>query len=352
MDKESIKNIFALKTTRRDTTNSAYATRMMSVAKKYKAYKGNDENFTSFDFLKDVEDVMLFITTTPNSRKDKNGEYGLPSNTTQIGMINPISEYCLAINEHILANEYLKYKNVIDDKIKSTYQKNGGITNIQKENIISYEDLVTYTYKIDSEIKIYEDKPLKTFTEVWMLNDLKAVKILMRLYLLHPSRNEYAGLKFITLRDYRKLKQPEYNYVVIGQKFSYLSITNYKTSGKYGLKLSQITDKPLLKMLKSLKNVRDFEEKENLFYLQKTGMPWDNYNLCNILTKFSKKYMDGKSIGSTLIYKIVIAEAGLNYNEALENDDIVNAIKFNEILAKYARSRGHSQKVQKDFYIA
>jgi hypothetical protein len=168
---------------------------------------------------------------------------------------------------------------------------------------------------------------------------------------VHPSRNEYATLRFIKLQEYKKLKQPELNYVVIGSAKSYISITNYKTDQKYGNKLSPIVDKPLLKMLKNLKKERDLEGRDHLFYLQKTGTPWDNNNLCAIMTKYSKKFLDGKSIGSTLLYKIVIQEAGLNYNDALENDDITNAVKFNEILAKYAKSRGHSQKIQKVAYV-
>ena len=68
------------------------------------------------------------------------------------------------------------------------------------------------------------------------------------------------------------------------------------------------------------------------------------------MTRYSKKLI-GKSIGTTLIYKIVIKEAGVNYSEALKNEDLISAIKFNEILEKFAKSRGHSQKIQKQMYV-
>jgi len=350
MDKESLVAVFAKKITRRDTTNNAYAARLLALSKKYNKYKKEEEPFTDFTFLHNVEDVIHFITEVPNGRKDKNGEFKLPSISTQLGHINPIIEYMLVSDEHILADNYLKYKIIIDDKMENSYQKKNGVTDTQKENMISYEDLVKYMETVDSEIKVMEDKQLKTHLDEWCLEDLKTLRLLLRIYILYPSRNEYSTLKFITLRDYNKLKQPEFNYVVLGQKKSYLSITNYKTSDKHSLKLTQITDKPLLKMLKTLKNARDIEGRESLFYLQKTGQPYDNQNLCSLMTKFSKKLI-GKNIGSTLIYKIVIKEAGLNYNDALKNDDLGEAIKFNEILAKYAKIRGHSQQIQKKIYM-
>ena len=349
MDKQTLHKIFSNKTSRKDTTNQAYAQRLASFANRYGKFK--EEKYTDWEWMKNKDDVLYFIKEVPNARKDKEGNYTKPSPPTQIGYLNPIIEYLKEIGEHSLADDYNVVKLVIDDQIQKKKDKSKGITETQKENIISYEDLVKYCEKIDEEIKLLEQKPLQTHLDLWTLEDLKSLKILMRMYLLHPSGNEYATLRFITLKEYKKIKQPELNYVVIGSAKSYISITNYKTDQKYGNKLSQIVDKPLLKMLKDLKKQRDIEEREHLFYLQKTGTPWDNNNLCAIMTKYSKKFLDGKSIGSTLLYKIVIQEAGLNYNEALENDDITSAVKFNEILAQFAKSRGHSQKIQKNTYI-
>tara|TARA_R110000823_G_scaffold143329_4_gene273586 strand:+ start:218 stop:1276 length:1059 start_codon:yes stop_codon:yes gene_type:complete len=350
MDKESVIAVFAKKTTRRDSTNQAYATRFMAMTKKYNNYKEEAEPYTDYTFLQNIEDVIKWITEVPNTRKDKHGNFKLPSPSTQLGNINPIIEFLLASDEHSLSDDYLKYKIVIDDKMETISQKSNGITDLQKENMITYEELVKFMELVDDEIKVMKDKELKTHLDEWCIEDLKTLRLLLRIYILYPSRNEYSTLKFIGLRDYNKLKQPEFNYVVLGQKKSYLSITNYKTSSKYNLKLTELTDKPLLKMLRTLKNSRDIEGRENLFYLQKTGQPYDNNNLCSLMTKFSKKLIN-KNIGSTLIYKIVIKEAGLNYTDALKNDDITGAVKFNEILAKYAKIRGHSQQIQKKIYM-
>jgi len=349
MDKQNLIQIFSQKQSRRDTTNKAYATRLSGLAKRFGKFK--EEQYDDWTFLKNSEDVIYFLTKMPNGRKNCEGKECIPSPSTQIGNLNPIIEYLIIIGEHILAEEYNVVKKVIDDKVIKSYQKGNGLTKTQSTNIISYEDLIKYTEKIDEEIKLCEEKPLKSHLDEWCLEELQYLKILMRLYLLHPSRNEYATLRFITLRDYKKLKQPEFNYIVIGSQKVYVSITNYKTSDTYGLKLNEIKDKPLIKMLRSLKKTRDIEGRDHLFYLTKTGNPWDNNNLCSVMTRHSKKLI-GKSIGSTLLYKIVIQEAGLNYNDALKNDDLVNAVKYDEILANYAKSRGHSQQIQKIAYIA
>jgi hypothetical protein len=349
MDKETLINIFAQKQDRRDTTNKAYANRLSGLTKRFGKYK--KEKYENWEYLKNKDEVIHFLTQMPNGRKDCNGEDCLPSPSTQIGNLNPIIEYLKLIDEHILAEDYNKVKKVIDDKIIKSYQKGTGITETQKQNIISYEDLVNYTEKIDEELKTLNSKSLKSHIDEWCIEELGYMKILMRLYLLHPSRNEYATLRFITLRDYKKLKQPELNYVVVGRDKTYLSITDYKTSGQYGNKLSQVTDKTLRRMFRELKSKRDAEGRDHLFYLTKKPTEhWDNVNLCAIMTRWSKKLIN-KNIGSTLIYKIVIQEAGLNYNEALKNNDLDNAVKYDEILSKYAKSRGHSQKIQKIAYV-
>lgn len=348
MDKASLKEVFAKKVSRRDTTNDAYAQRLSSLVKKYGKFK--EEEFKSWEFLKDSKDVIQFITEATTTRKDKEGNPKKPSDATKIGNLTPIIEYLTLIGEHLLAEDYMKVKKVLDDKVIGSYQKGKSLTENQSENMISYEDLVDYMVKIEEEIKIITDKPLKTHLDEWKIIELEYLRLLMRLYVLHPSRNEYATLKFINMMDYKKLKQPEFNYVVIGSKKVFLSITEYKTSEKYGRKLTDIEDKALIKMLRDLKKTRDIEGRDHLFYYTKTGEPWSNYAVTTIMTKNSKQLI-GKSIGSTLLYKIIIQEAGINYNEALKNDDLDKAVKYNEILEKYAKTRGHSQAIQKLVYV-
>ena len=348
MDKASLKEVFAKKVSRRDTTNDAYAQRFSSLIKKYAKHTGQE--ITNWEFLKNSEDVIKFITDTPTTRKDKDGNPTKPSDPTKIGNLTPIIEYLTLIDEHLLAEDYSKVKKVLDDKVIGGYQKGKSLTPTQEENMISYQDLVEYMVKIEEEIKILKEKPIQSHLDIWNIEELGYLLILMRLYLLHPSRNEYATLKFINIVDYKKLKQPEFNYVVIGTKQVFISITNYKTSDKYGIKVSEVQDKQLIKMFRKLKKIRDEEGRDYLFYLTKTGEPWKNHTVSSIMTKNSKQLI-GKSIGSTLLYKIIIQEAGINYNEALKNDDLDTAVKYDEILAKYAKSRGHSQGIQKMVYV-
>jgi hypothetical protein len=267
-----------------------------------------------------------------------------------MGNINPIIEYLLLTDDHVAAEEYTKVKKVIDDQIEKNYNYQGGLTQKQSENEVGYNELLDYADKLQKECEILNSKPLKSHIDDWDIENMSALSILVRMYLCHPSRNEYASLRFISLVDYKKLKQPELNYVVLGQKKSFLSITNYKTSDRYGMKFSEIKDKPLIRMLKKWRQKKMEMAEDRLFITPKTGDQWTNDNLSALMTKYSKRLLN-KNIGTTLIYKIVVKEAGINYSEALKNEDLVKAIKFNEILEQYAKSRGHSAKIQKQIYL-
>jgi hypothetical protein len=358
MDKQTLVNIFAQKESRRDTTNNAYANRLLALKRGYETYrkkKAEDEEvewegeYENFDFLKtNFNDLIHYITKVPNQRKP----YNMPTKQTQMGNINPIIEYLLETDDHVMADEYSKYKKVIDDQIDKNYHYQGGLTQKQAENEIGYNELLDYADRLKKECDILNAKPgeAKTHLDEWDIDNMESLHLLVRLYLCHPSRNEYSSLRFINIMDYKKLKQPELNYVVLGQKKSFLSITNYKTSDRYGLKFTEIKDKPLIKMLKKWREKRNQMADDRLFITPKTGKQWTNENLSQLMTKYSKKLLN-KSIGTTLIYKIVVKEAGLNYNEALKNEDLLKAIKFNEILETYAKSRGHSAKIQKQIYL-
>jgi len=329
MDKETLFQLFKQNGKRKDSTSNAYATRISGLAKKLKT---NDQLF-----LQDSENVFDIISNLATS--------------TQANCLSAIIEYLTILNEHTLVDDYKKRKDLLDNKIEKEYKKNP-ISKNQQENMISYEELVKYCEMIDKEVTVYENKPMMTLNDEWILKDLKSLKILLRMYLLHPTRNEYCSLQFITYREYKKIKQPEFNYVVLpantGKKKPFLSITNYKTQDKYGLKITELQDKTLVKMLRDL-----YKEigMTYLFKLAKSGQPWQSHNLCSIMTKYSSR-MINKNISSTIMYKIIIKEAGYNFDEALKNDDFIKAERFNEILQKYAKTRGHSRKVQEAVYIA
>ena len=356
MEKQALINIFAQKESRRDSTNQAYANRLIALKRGYESYrkkKAEDEElqwegeYENFDFLKtNFDDVIHYITKERNQRKP----FNMPTKQTQMGNINPIIEYLLLTDDHVMAEEYGKYKKVIDDQIEKNYNYQGGLTQKQAENEIGYNELLDYAEMLKKECEILNAKPLKTHLDEWDIDNMESLHLLVRMYLCHPSRNEYSSLRFINIMDYKKLKQPELNYVVLGQKQSFLSITNYKTFDRYGVKFTEIKDKALIKMLKKWREKRNEMAEDRLFITPKTGQQWSNENLSQLMTKYSKKLLN-KSIGTTLIYKIVVKEAGINYSEALKNEDLLKAIKFNEILETYAKSRGHSAKIQKQIYL-
>ena len=357
MDKETIKAIFAQKTERRDTTNTAYTNRLLALKKGYEIYrkrKCEEEEkewegcYENWDFLHNVDDVIHYITKVPNQRKSKDGEHTLPTDATKIGNLNPIIEFLHLTNEFIIKEQYQDVKKVIDDRIQKKYEKSNGLTEKQNDNIIEYQELLDYYDKLKEECKIYEEKPLKSHLDEWEIINLNSMCLLMKLMLCHPSRNEYASLRFIPLVEYKKIKKPELNYVVLGQKKCYLSISNSKTSDVNNVKVTEIINKDLIKSLKKWKT--SLGDEDRLFIAPKTNKQWSNDQLCQMMTKYSSRLIN-KSIGSTIMYKIIIKELGKHYNEAMDDENFTEAIKCNKILETYAKTRGHSQNIQKKIYI-
>ena len=118
MDKDTLHKIFSNKTSRKDTTNKAYAQRLASFNNRYSKYK--EEEYKDWEWMKNKDDVLHFITEVPNARKDKEGNYTKPSPSTQIGYLNPIIEYLKEIGEHTLAEDY----NVVNLSSMTRYRRN------------------------------------------------------------------------------------------------------------------------------------------------------------------------------------------------------------------------------------
>lgn len=357
MDKETIKQIFAQKAERRDTTNTAYTNRLFALKRGYEQYRKKkceeEENewegcYQNWDFLHNVDDLIHYITKVPNQRKNKNGEYTLPTDQTKIGNLNPVIEYLHLTNEFIAKEKYQDVKKVIDDRITKTYEKSNGLTQKQNENLVEYSELLDYCDKLNEECKTYEQKEFKSHIDEWEILNLRSMCLMMKLNLCHPSRNEYSSLKFIPLVEYKKIKKPEFNYVVIGQKRCLLSISNSKTSDSDNVKVTEIVNKDLIKMLKDWRKV--VGDDDRLFITPKTNKQWTNDQLSQMMAKYSKRLIN-KSIGSTLMYKIIIKELGKHYNEAMDSEDYSEAIKCNKVLETYAKTRGHSQSIQKKIYV-
>ena len=308
---------------RKEITNRQYALRLSKLAERFEDDTG--------EFLNDPPPIYEYLQ-------------GRPANT-QSNVVSSIVEYLNSTNaDPKLVAEYKNRKSVIADAIAENYSKNS-FSPSQQENFVSGEEFNDYVNKVSEHFKGLDPIVHKGYYE-----ELRNVRLLLHLYKNYPSRNEYANLKFITLREYKKFKTNEMlNYIIIRSgKNPLLSVGKYKTDKTYGLKQTEITDPITKKLVKDHLTTRGYNY---LFTLTKDpSKVWENHNLATILTKWSLHFIN-KRISSTMIYKIVINELGLEYKKLLDEGKITEASKLKAILNEHARIRGHQDTTQLQIYV-
>ena len=80
------------------------------------------------------------------------------------------------------------------------------------------------------------------------------------------------------------------------------------------------------------------------------GSTYTPTDMSQLMTRYSQKHLQ-KNISSTLIYKIVNQDLGIQFNDALDKNDLQTAVSSLEKLSENARTRGHSTKIQQDIYL-
>lgn len=268
--------------------------------------------------------------------------------TTQANILTAIIDFLLTLNnDH---SEILKiYKERKVTNQDKYYQQNekGELIGAQKENFVPLEEMMKYYNRIDHEVKEknYDNDDYSEANGI--AREYLNLRILLRLYLMYPSRNEYSNLELIQYKDFKKIKHLMKNYLVVRSgKNPFLSISEYKTAAKHKTKTTEITDSTLKKLI-------DFHKSKfgygNMFYTQ-GGRKYENIDLSKLLTKYSRMYLD-KSIGTTLMYKIVIQTVGQEYHKALESDNHSKIEELRKKLEEFAKIRGHTKQTQKNIYI-
>ena len=291
---------------------------------------------------------MQFLET------DKIQEYlKVKSFSAQANANNALMEYLKTFsnNEYDETIAHYKSQKELCYEIYHKNQKKGIFIGKQANNVISFDQLIDYYRQVYDIVKSndYQNNPCiapmngSSSPAIDYLN----LRLLLRMYILHPSRNEYSTLEMISQRDYEKIQHPLKNYLVYAPQSggSYLSINVYKMSAKYGLKKIMIEDKELKSLIRFHKKKFGY----GTMFKKQNGTDHTNSTLCTLMTGYSKKLI-GKNIGSTLIYKICIGEVSKKYNKALEKEDMEDMEKYRADLEEFAKTRGHSIGVQQAIY--
>lgn len=247
----------------------------------------------NYDFLSNPDDV---------EEKIKNNAYTSRRNT-----FNAIIILLLALNHDEKYNDLISEYQKRRDVLNSEYEKNqtdGKISDKQKSNFAEYEEIENMIKTMENEIKSkgLKKKPELSGKEKELLMVYTIYNFLIRI----PTRNDMAGQILINKSSYNKLTEDdkkERNYLVKNKNSMFGVYNEYKTSKKYGEKKIDIP-KDLEKIL-NLYIRKTGKKTGDILFTSSTGNPLSRNAISQLLLKTSKKYLNGKSVSTTLMRKIV-----------------------------------------------
>lgn len=231
-------------------------------------------------------------------------------------------------------NELIKKYQDNRDKLNEdylTHQKTGDKTAKQSKNWATLEEINKVVDDLDNEIK----KTNSGFNNKKYINKVQLLFIL-KFFLSIPLRNDLGNnTKIIKLADYKKLSKDDKdsnNYYVYSPQKSFLSLSQYKTFKKYGLKIIDIP-KEIKKYFSKWYSLNP--NPKFLLVNLNNNEPMTSHQLTILLTKFFKKTLD-KNIASTMLRHIILSE---KFGEMKKEQE------------KMAEKMGHSVNTQQTIYV-
>ena len=250
----------------------------------------------NYDFLSDIEEVQEKL-------KDK-------AYTSRRNSYNAIIVLLMALNHDDKYTELIEKYDKIRNELNSQYDEemsSGKISDKQSKNFVEYEKIEEMIKTMENEIK---SKGLKKKSELTGKDkELLMVYTLYNMLIRIPTRNDMSGQKLISKTQFNKLTDEDKkttNYLVKEKNKMFGVYNEYKTSRKYGQKIIDIP-KDLEKILnmyirKTGKKVGD------VLFVSSTGNPLSRNMISQLLMKTSKKYLNGASVSTTLMRKIVASK--------------------------------------------
>ena len=287
-------------------------------------------NSDNWDFLSDPEKV-------DEALKEK-------AYTSRRNSFNAIIVLLMALNHDDKYNELIEKYDKMRNTLNSKYDEemsSGKISEKQKNNFVEYEKIEEMIKTMENEIKSQGLKKKENLTG--KEKELLMVYTLYNMLIRIPTRNDMAGQSLISKTAYNKLSDEEKknnNYLVKEKNKMFGVYNEYKTSKKYGEKKIDIP-KDLEKILnmyikKTGKNMGD------ILFTTSTGNPLSRNMISQLLMKTSKKYLNGASVSTTLMRKIV---ASHHFGEGSEFAELKK--KQQELADKMS----HSVEVMEKSYI-
>ena len=278
------------------------------------------------DFLKDYDSVMEKLS----SKKP----------TTIKNYMNAIIVVLSAVKADTeLIDKYTKTRDELNQQYsdeQATHQK----SEAQKKNWVSfdeYKDMVKHLEDATNGLrkqKEWNETDQRNFQEY----------LLTKLYTVYPLRNDFT-MKIVSKQTYNKLTTDDkkgQNYLVVPSRSRganpqmFFVLNEYKTRKKYGEKKVDIKDPEIITGLKVWLKHRPTQT-DSLFYDsgRDFSVPATSASITKILLGASKRLLDGKSVGSSLIRHMYLSSKYADTVQEMEKD---------------ADLMGHSPGVQQTVY--
>tara|TARA_R100000951_G_scaffold112128_1_gene112000 strand:- start:5629 stop:6603 length:975 start_codon:yes stop_codon:yes gene_type:complete len=275
----------------------------------------------NYDFLKDEKKIL-------DKLKD------LSDNTIR-NYLNAILIYLMAINSDKKYDDEIKIYTDLRDELNKKYEDNqasGTISEKQKANFVDISEIYKMIETMGKEIK---DRKIKKKEDLTSKDkQLLMIYIIFNIYVRLPMRNDVAGMEAISKRQYNKLSEEEKkekNFLVVEKSKMNMILNKYKTSKKYEENKIDIP-KDLEKLLRLYIRINGM----GTLFKSSTGTPLSRNALSQLLIKTTKKYMDGKSISTTMLRKIYLSSKYSDVKEEMEKD---------------AKVMGHSVETGQKYYV-
>ena len=225
-----------------------------------------------------------------------------------------------------------KYEAIRDAKQLEydTMAKANSKTEKQKQNWVSLAEYDGLLNKYRKQIKVE-----KLFTKSELSkkeNEILKEYIILLTYRHLPMRNDFANMRVLTPRAFKKLptgEQDKNNYLVGTSQSGYkFHINDYKTKKTFGNKVIEIPSGIQKDFRKYLSKITS-----GYFLSDQSGRPITPNGITKLLNKIFQREF-GKNVSSSLIRHIVLSE---KYGETLSD------------MKKDSEIMGHSMAMQKDY---
>ena len=272
-----------------DSTVSAYT---LNLHKLHDRLHGTRE-FDNIEWLQESEEVLISLTANCTSYLTRRNYL----NAVIVLLLNREGfEPALEAYQKQRDAYNTQYMDMQQTKVPSEKQAANWVSVAEIEGLID---------EYDGRVKQLRSTPKEDLTH----KDLSVFqdRFMLLFWLHYPMRNDLHSTRVIAKRVFNALDQTEKdnnNYVIQGKQVV-LSVGNYKTRKKYGVKKIAIDDKRVVKAMNQWLAVSP--NPEYILVTPKDGSPMSSLHITQTLTGIFKKNFD-KSVGSTLLRHIVLTE--------------------------------------------